>query len=164
MKKIVVASVIIVLLLVLPLAVAQPWITWPTPVNRIPSSYEIGYTEIKQTFLEGQAPSHPPGGYVKLRGYDVNPYVPDDCKLIFCDATLSNSRDDVARCDFIGRVSGGSAVFRNQALFITDMQPGFARWPYPTSHPPYLSDPDVPGDIPDFIFITELPPGVVAVP
>ena len=86
---------------------------------RIPEFYsEIGYTEIKQTFLEGKAPSHPPGEYVKLRGPDVNTDVPYDCILTIYDATFSNFGDDVARCDFIGRDSGGSAVFRNQVLFI----------------------------------------------
>ncbi len=45
-------------------------------------------------------------------------YVPDDCKLTIYDATFSNFGDDVARCDFIGRNEGGTAVFRNQALFI----------------------------------------------
>ncbi len=119
MKKIVAASVTIGLLLVLSLAVAQPWITLgSTPKNAIPSSYELGYTEIKQTFLEAQAPSHPPGGYVKLRGLDVNPYVPDDCKLTIYDATFSNFGDNVARCDFCGRNEVGTAVFRNQVLYI----------------------------------------------
>ena len=94
MKKIVVASVTIglLLILILSLAVAQPWISRPL-LNRIPSSYELGYTEITQTFLEGQAHSHPPGGYVKLRGLDVNPYVPDDCILTIYDATFSNFGD-----------------------------------------------------------------------
>ena len=59
----VVNSVTVGLLLVLSLAVAQPWISRPL-LNRIPSSYKLGYTEIMQTFLEGQAPSHPPSGYV----------------------------------------------------------------------------------------------------
>ncbi|MBE9542791.1 MAG: hypothetical protein IMF01_10775, partial [Proteobacteria bacterium] len=76
---------------------------------------EIGYTEIKQTFLEGQAP---PGGYVKLRGPDVNTDVPDDCVLTIYDATFSNYGDVVARCDLSGRNEVGTAVFRNQVLFI----------------------------------------------
>ena len=119
MKKIVVAAVTIGLLLVLSLAVAQPWITLgSTPKNAIPSSYANIDIAITQTFLEGQAPSSPPGGYVKLRGLDVNPYVPDDCILTIYDATFSNFGDDVARCDFCGRNEAGTAVFRNQVLFI----------------------------------------------
>jgi hypothetical protein len=45
-------------------------------------------------------------------------YVPDDCKLIIYDATFSNYGNIVARCDFCGRNEAGTAIFRNQALFI----------------------------------------------
>jgi len=50
----------------------------------------------QQTFLEGKAPSQPPGGYVKLRGPEVNTDVPDDCKLTIYDATYRSKGDSCA--------------------------------------------------------------------
>jgi hypothetical protein len=48
----------------------------------------------------------------------IHSYVPDDCKLIIYDATFNNYGNIVARCDFCGRNEVGTAVFRNQVLYI----------------------------------------------
>ena len=84
-----------------------------TSKNAILSSYANIDIGIKQTFLEGKAPS---GGWEKIHGFDVNPYVPDDRRLTIYDTTFSNYGNLVARCDFCGRNEVGTAVFRNQVL------------------------------------------------